>query len=341
MDQGQLPEQAMRQRLSYALDRAERIYLRVLRAVILVLATLLLVYSAWIGANSLYKITRSSSAVQEKLASVSADEITSAAANLTPKREGPTRPSVDPQQRAFYTSFTERYFRLFKAKFETFKQAEDKQLARDEFDDAFLNTTTRLASISQGELNFETDKADLTSLFEVMTQAAEKPLTKQRLQQYKSARKVPVSHQVQRSKTSIRSGWNPDSTDCPSWYADPVGCPESRVVETPYTETVTTKEFPKGTQSHSQIFRAFQDRYLSLLQGRREANATEAANERANIEAGNAAGKSQLWTVLQVLAGFLVLMFFFLLIAIERHQRRISATPGKYAAMSSPEGLPS
>jgi hypothetical protein len=41
--------------------------------------------------------------------------------------------------------------------------------------------------------------------------------------------------------------------------------------------------------------------------------------------AGIANGHLSLVTALQIAGGFLVLMFFFLLIAIERHQRRIAA----------------
>jgi hypothetical protein len=83
-------------------------------------------------------------------------------------------------------------------------------------------------------------------------------------------------------------------------------------------------QFPEGTQSHAQIFRAFQDRYFSLLQERREANSSAAEKKRQDIIASISDGKLSLLTALQVLGAFLALMFFFLLIAIERHQRRIS-----------------
>ena len=83
-------------------------------------------------------------------------------------------------------------------------------------------------------------------------------------------------------------------------------------------------EYPEGTQSHSQIFRAFQDRFFTLLNQRREDNRAKAAQERSDIQLGNVMGALSLWDALKILGGFLLLMFFFLLIAIERHQRRIS-----------------
>jgi hypothetical protein len=92
----------------------------------------------------------------------------------------------------------------------------------------------------------------------------------------------------------------------------------------PYNETIKVMELPQGTQSYSDIFRAFQAKYFDLLKARRESNASEAERERADISAANVAGRASFITALQVLGAFLVLMFFFLLIAIERHQRRIS-----------------
>jgi hypothetical protein len=158
-----------------------------------------------------------------------------------------------------------------------------------------------------------------------MSEAAVKPQTQQRLQQYKGAKKVRVGRKVQRSRTETRSGWNSYSTSCENWYLSPMGCSEQRSVQVPYTETVYGMQFPKGTQTHTQIFRAFQDRFFSLLQQRRAANGAAAQRKREEIGMGNIMGKLTLWTALQILAGFLVLMFFFLLIAIERHQRRLAA----------------
>jgi hypothetical protein len=81
-------------------------------------------------------------------------------------------------------------------------------------------------------------------------------------------------------------------------------------------------QFPEGTRSHSQLFRSYQDRYFQLLGERRAQNATEAEAARLGIIEGIAKGKLGLRTALAIAAAFLVLMFFFLLIAIERHQRR-------------------
>lgn len=312
-------------RVGGLLDRAEALYLRVLRAVILIIATVLLAFACWLAVSSAYKISRSADSVKEEPAVVKADELTDAEIPTEQQAERPTQgPRVNPEHRDYYKSFAARYYGLFRTKFEPFRQKDDKQLTQTEFDDSFLNTAARLEAVTKGDLNFRDDQADLEALMTVMSEAATKPATQQRLERYRTAKKVPTKRQVERTRTDYRQGWDRYSTSCDGWYESPMGCPVVRPVETTYTETVTELQYPKGTQSHAQIFRAFQDRFFDLLQKRREANSAKAERERQGILAGNADGKGSLMVTLQILGGFLVLMFFFLLIAIERHQRKIS-----------------
>lgn len=323
-DYGEEIRPAFAGRLGGALDRAEQIYLKILRAVILIIATGLIVYAAWLGVSSLYKVVQSPDSVQEKVAVVAADELTDAEMPVRDiaAQEGP---KTDPAKQKYYSDFVKRYYALFRTKFEPFRQKEDKQLDQGEFDDSFVDSSMRLEAVTKGDLDFEKDKADLETLLRVMTEAADKPVTKQRLQKYRSATKVSVAKKVNRTRTEYRRGWDPYSTACEDWFYRPYGCSVQRAVQVPYTETVHVMEFPKGTQSHSEIFEAFHNRYFELLHERREANARDAQNARQDIIDGNIEGKLSLYTALSVLGGFLVLMFFFLLIAIERHQRGISS----------------
>jgi hypothetical protein len=197
-----------------------------------------------------------------------------------------------------------------------------------------------LDAIKSGELGFERDRDDLETLYSVMVDAADKPKTAERLLRYKAAKKVPVSEQVQKTSVSYERGWDSTSTNCPRWYDEPVGCGVMRPVEHAYTETLTTMQYPKGTQSHIQIFKAFQDRFFSLLKSRREENAQNAERERQDIVASIADGKLSMVTALQVLGAFLALMFFFLLIAIERHQRRISSRLDASGGISADDEAP-
>jgi hypothetical protein len=314
----------LRQRLAALFDRAERLYLVVLRATILIVATLLLAWVIWLGVSSAWKISRSPDSVVEDQASVSADELTQAEAPA-----GPEAPSSKASSRAaeqtYYSSFVDRYYSLFRAKFEPYRHQDDKALTKQAFDDAFLNTAARLEAVKSGKLNFDNDRDDLETLLTTMTEAADKPKTLERLNRYRQAKKVPVTTKVERISYSMQSGWDSSSTACSNWYEDPMGCSVSRVVPHNYTENVTTLQYPKGTESHTQIFRAFQDRYFDLLQQRRSNNASKAEQQRQDIVSSIADGKMSLVRALEVLGAFLALMFFFLLIAIERHQRRISA----------------
>lgn len=308
------------------LDRAESFYLRVLRAVILIIATLLLLYAAWLAASSLYKISKSPDSVTEQEAVVSPDELTNAQmpkVSVTEK-SATGKDSVNPVHRRYYGSFVDRYYTLYRGRFEPYRQREDKQLSKAEFDGAYVNTAAREAAIAKGELNFENDRRDLETLLSVMSAAAAKPVTIQRLKRYQVARRVPVKEKVQRTRTTSVAGWDSNSTACANWYYSPVGCAVQRTVQEPYTETITKMQYPEGTQSHTQIFRAFQDRFFELLEQRRNANASKAESEREGILAGIAEGHLSLMTALQILGGFLILMFFFLLIAIERHQRKLA-----------------
>lgn len=312
-------------RAASILDKAERFYLRVLRAIILIIATLLLVYAAWLAASSLYKISKSPDSVVEEQAAVSPDELTNAqmpTAQTAPIQAGeqPLNPTIE----RFYSSFVDQYYALYRGAFEPYRQREDKQLAKPEFDGAFLNTAARKDAIRKGELGFSSDRADLEKLLTVMTEAASKPITLQRLKRYQNARKIAVREQVQKSRTTMERGWDSTNTSCAAWYESPVGCPVTRPVTEPYTETVTRLQYPKGTQSHTQIFRAFQDKYFELLERRRSANAAKAESERQGIIGGIAEGNLSLMTALKITGGFLILMFFFLLIAIERHQRKLA-----------------
>ncbi|WP_155006540.1 hypothetical protein [Sphingomonas hengshuiensis] len=302
------------------------IYLRFLRAIILVIATILILYTAYLAVSGLYRVAQSPSSVREAVASVAANEISDAEQPEAVSPEAGKGPVADSEQQKFYSNFVERYFRLFHTKFEPFRQPEDKVLSRDEFDDSFVQSAARLNAATAGSVTFSSDRADLESLLAAMTAAAVEPRTIQRLRRYKAAKKVAVQRQIRKTRIEYRRGWNSLSTSCDGWFYSPIGCAERRAVEVPYSETTKAMEFPKGTQSHSQIFHAMQDKFFTLLENRRSSNAATAEARRIEIAESNVRGSIDLSLALRIFGGFIALMFFFLLIAIERHQRRIAAT---------------
>lgn len=306
--------------LSLALNRAERFYLRLLRGAILIVATGLLLYAAGLALISFYKVTRSPESVQEKEATVAAGELTRAGIPARRDSGNDGEPEVNPAQRQAYDQFLRAYYQLFRTRFEPFRQSADRQLSLSDFDDTFVNTGTRLTAVSRDDLDFAADQRDLRSLFGVMREASALPETQSRLRAYQRAQRVRVCRNVQRMRTVERPGWDPYSTSCATWYEN-MGCPVTRRVQTPVTERACQMQLPQGTQSHLDIFRAYQNEFYRLLNERRQTNAAEAEAARSSIQQGILEGRLDLGTVLTILASFLALMFFFLLIAIERHQR--------------------
>lgn len=245
-----------RARFGTFLDRAEDIYLRVLRASVLIIASIMILFAAWLALSSAYKLSRSPESVEEKVASVAPEELTAAELPdaVAAKSAGAKEASASSAQRQFYRDLVGRYYQLFRNRFEPYRQADDKRLTRDEFDDNFVGSAKKLNELATGALDFDSDQRDLKDLLTVMTAAADNPNTKGRLQKYQIAKKVRVANQVQRSRTEYRRGWDSFSTSCRDWYESPIGCASQRAVQVPYTETVYSMEFAKGTQSHSQIF---------------------------------------------------------------------------------------
>jgi hypothetical protein len=299
-------------RMSRLLNRAEYIYLRLLRGAVLLMATILIGYAAWLTASALYKVSRSPDSVVEQKAEVSARELVEASEAAPPPETLTDAPT--PQA----------YFKLYRAMFERFKRSEDKSLSRDEFDDAFVQSQDRLKRVAEAKLDAAGDLEDLNTLLSTMNAAAADSRTVQRLQRYQRTAKVQVCNMVDRVRVEYRRGWDRYSTSCSDWYMDPVGCPATRPVEVPYQERVCSMQLPKGVISHTQLFRTFQDRFFELLSSRRQEFADKATAERSAILLGIEEGKASFGWALYIFGGFLVLMFFFLLIAIEKHQRQLS-----------------
>ncbi|MDB5695767.1 MAG: hypothetical protein JWN21_1310 [Sphingomonas bacterium] len=314
-------------RVTRALDRAEVIYLRVLRAAILIVATVLLVLAAIGAATALYKIAQSPNSVVEQASTVAADELAGSANSASAVSTTVEVPRNSPAQRRFYDDFAKRYHGLYRAKFERFQRPDDKKPTVGEFDDLTIDTAGRLRAIADGELSFDTDRADLETYLTTLASAADLAETQKTLEAYRRARKARVASRVERVRYESRRGWDSLSTTCPAWYESPIGCAVTRQVPIPYNATVYTMRYPDGVQSPSQVIKAYQDRYFSLLAERRASNAAEADAKRESILIGKAEGRATLLQVGVVLGGFLLLMFFFLLIAIERHQRRLAREP--------------
>ena len=306
-----------------ALDRIENLYLSVLRAALLIVATIVLICAvAWAGYN-LSRVLRSPASVVEQPSVVSSSELVEhGAATKADANADIGKPAELRAERAYYDGFVRRYYGLFRTKYQASLRPDDKRLTIGEFDDLTINSAGRLDAVRRGNLDFAQDKRDLEAFLPITADASNSKQTADRLARYRAATKRPVATQVQRTRSETRRGWDTYSENCENWYEAPIGCAVNRRVEIPYNETVTVMRYPAGISSPGDVLKGYQDRYFQLLSERRERNESEAASAREAIVAGQSAGWAGLSQSVLIAGGFLVLMFFFLLVAIERHQRR-------------------
>lgn len=121
-------------RTTSALDRIEALYLKVLRAALLIVATVLLICAAGWAAYSLMRVMRSPDSVVEKPSVVSVAEIVaSEASTKTDAPRAGANVDVLRRERAYYDAFVKKYFALYREKFQPSLRGDDKKLTIGEF----------------------------------------------------------------------------------------------------------------------------------------------------------------------------------------------------------------
>ena len=306
------------ERFREVLARTEGVYLEILRAIALFIATALLLWIGWLLVSSAYNISRDADAVAEEPVEVTASDV--AAIELPtkdPANQGRDESKGKSSETVAFEKFRDDYFKLYQSSFERFRQNDDKPLSRAQFTSKFLSGFDQ-GSAGSAELETQAFVAtdEFPGLLATMREAADLPVTRERLQTYKKTPKKVVKDQVRRSRTE---------SYC-SYYSDYFGeCFSYDTRTVPYYATVTRLESPSGVLGPQALFGAYQDNYLSKLNSRRDASSSKAARERAERLEANERGWLGLSRAVWFAASFLTIMFLFLLIAIERHQRKIAA----------------
>jgi hypothetical protein len=294
-----------------------------LRAFTLIIATILLIGAVWLGVSGVYKISRDAGSVKEAEATVSSEDVTKID---TAQAQAPAhaKTEADPRaaEKAYIKSFIQRYFALYRKSFESYRQAGDVAMTEQDFTARFFNDDLNALVAHKAPTedagtteDFPKVKAKLEALFGAIDEAGKQAITKDRLKKYKTAQRKRVETQVNKTREEqFCAYWGSYINQCISY--------ETRTV--PYTETEVKMELPKGVLEPADLFGQYQKNYIQTLNSRHDENASNAQNERDRILAGNIAGHENLMLAIQIIGGFLALMFFFLLIAIERHQRKIA-----------------
>lgn len=297
------------------LARTEKVYLEILRAAALLVATVILAWIAWLLVSSAYKISRDADAVEVAPVTLTAKEV--ADIDIGGDAENGEAEADAREKATVFERFRGKYYALYQSAFEKYRHKDDKKLTEEQFADRFLQGF-ELAEADPLEVASGTyvDESDYAGLLDTMRKAGALPVTIGRLEKYRDTPKVRVEDQVKRTR---------EEEYC-EYYSDYFGeCYYYGTRTVPYTQTVARMEVPHGVLTPSEIFAAYQDNYLNTLYSRREKSSSDANAEKAERLAANEEGWLGLNNALWFGGLFLGLMFFFLLIAIERHQRLIAA----------------
>lgn len=303
------------------LDRIETSYLLALRIAGLVVATVCLIAALYFTGDALWRLAVPTNVKTEPTAVDTARMVSALAA---PPKAQSANSDVPAAVKQAHDTFTKnvwpRYYAIYRTAFNAHKKPEDRLTPSNELMEALGYNL----DIYSKALEAEGPEADrivrlvndaayqemaITKVKEVMTS----PRVTQLLNQYKAAEKSE-----KRCVTTPRTQVVPAT--CGYYYV--YDCSYTRTVNIERCESV----YPDGIVSPVQAFeradRIFADTYFED----EAAKAGKAAAERSERLEIRSKISPLLKLALSILASFFVVMFFFLIIAIERHLRRIAQT---------------
>jgi hypothetical protein len=304
-------------------DRLETIYLAVLRIMVLVIATLALIVAIWIAGDGLRSLLTSTK-VEAEPVTVSGAEVLQASrdkqavAAAAGDAEAPAVPkAVSDRHAAFMKSSFGTYYRLYAQTSTTYRKPEDKALTPTELAERLGYD---LQSYAAGEditaKLFVEDKAYSGALLAAAQQVVADAGYRAKLAKYKAAQKTAKSCRTEQRR---QAGWDSSSVGCDGWWQSPIGCPVIREVPVEVCEAA----YPDNIISPETAFVEFDLGFRALWTRKTEDAEAARAAEEDERRALKASGTPKLTQALMLLGGFLAIMFLFIVIAVERHLRRI------------------
>lgn len=259
-------------------DKAEALYLRILRWIAICAATIMLAFATWKGLTSAFNYTTALQTAELKPVTVTKAEMMSAA--TPPDNESASvRATVDAERNkmplSIYDVHSKKMYDVWTKYFEPYRPDGDLPLTAADFSDwyrtEYINGTLQKHNVVDWVLDEEGTKNDLALSVEALAAAAKDPAIVARMQAFQSGK----------SKNEL---WD----------------------------------------RYDQTFMRLIDGYWISLKVKREAEAARVAAKRAIIADKVEAANASFVDARNALVGFLGLMFFFLVVAMERHQRRIA-----------------
>lgn len=300
------------------LDRIERVYLASLRVAILGVATLCLLGAVFFGANALWRVFVSTD-VEESPVEVTGAQVAAELKKAAPEQSGRDRsneiPSAVRQAHARWArDVFPQYYAVYRTASQTYKKPEDETLSSQQLMDALgydLDSYAGDADKAQWFVNGATYQQQALA---AVTAAMRDPAVVSQLTEYKAAEKTAQSCSTTYQRRRV---WDSYSTACHNWYEYPQGCEVTRSV--PVERCVPA--YPEGIVSPRVAFGRADEEFFRLWSQQSQQVRAEAQATRDGREATRAQIGPSVMLALQILGAFLVVMFFFLMVAIERHLR--------------------
>lgn len=319
------------------LDRIEHIYLAILRVAVLAVATICLLAAVYFAADALWRVAVSTK-IETAPTTVSGAEVAQKmrdAPDADRASDGPAIPAnVRSRHQKFVNDIFPAYYAIYRQASEAYKKPEDKTLSSEQLLDALgYDLGTYAAGQDSTTRLFVEDENYQSQIKASVTAALAGTDAVRLLRDYKAAQKTAQSCSTAYERRRV---WDPYSTACRGWYYEPYGCEVTRSV--PVERCVPA--YPDGIVSPAVAFGRADEAFRTLWLEKFDRNASEAATKISQREATRARIGPKLLTALQIAVGFLLVMFFFLIVAIERHLRRLSVQTRQAAGTDKAGGAP-
>ncbi len=146
---------------------------------------------------------------------------------------------------------------------------------------------------------------------------------------YRDAKKVNVCNTETRIRERVVEAWDRYATWCDGWYISPTGCATTRVVSEPYEERVCEMKFPDDLYAPAELFAFSIERYAAVAEMDLQSAQISAEEKTAENHSRKIKGRENIGLSGQLFLGFLAVMFLYLFIAMERHNRNLRALMAK------------
>lgn len=318
---------------SVDLDRIERAYLAALRIAILGVATLCLIGAVFFGVNALWRVFVSTE-VEPRPVEVTGAQIAAELKKATPEQGGrDQRDQIPANVRQTHARWARdifpAYYAVYRNASQGYKKPEDETLSAQQLMEALGYDLESYAAAVPKTAWFINNSGYQQQALAAVTAAMRDPAVVSQLREYKAAQKTARSCSTTYQRRRV---WDSYSTACYGWWQYPQGCEVTRSVP---VETCVAA-YPQGIVSPRVAFGRADEEFFRLWTQQAEQVAAEAQATRDGREATRAQIGPNLLLALQILAAFLVVMFFFLMVAIERHLRAGAKLP----AVNTPDDSP-